>query len=122
MRKHKGKESFFWLHTSAMNAAPLISFADILYKLENYGAPLSYDDMTLDVLRTESGKQWGPLTIGLPQLTKKSRIPTSRYLGLLFLNDIETSHAFLPPKERTKYLYSTWRVYDEFDKNCRFNR
>ena len=113
-RKNKGKESVLWGHLSIGMIAPLGGLLDVHLKGENYGAPLSYDDLTPEVMRVEFGRQWGPQSIILPQLTKKQMIPTSRFLGLIALHDVDCVPGFLPPKERARLLYPMWEILDDF--------
>ncbi len=112
-RRHKGEESILLGHVSLGTIAPLAGLMDAHLKGENYGAPLSYDDMTPDVLRAEFGRQWGPQSIILPQLTKKQAIPIGRFLGITALHGIHTAPSFLPPEERTRILFPMWEAIDE---------
>lgn len=113
-RRNKGRESVLFFHSSLEMVAPLAGLTDVHLKGENYGAPLSYDDLTPDVMRAEFGRQWGPQSILLPQLTKKQIIPTGRLLGLIALHDVDCAPSFLPPKDRPRLLYPMWRILDEF--------
>ena len=112
-RRYKGPESILFAHVSLGTIAPLTGLMDVHLKGENYGAPLSYDDLTPAVLRAEFGKQWGPQSIILPQLTKKQAIPIGRFLGMIALHGIDTAPSFLPPKERTQLLLPLWEILDE---------
>jgi hypothetical protein len=113
-RRNKGRESVLYGHVSLSTIAPVAGLMDVLLKGENYGAPLSYDDLTPDVMRAEFGRQWGPQTVILSQLTKKQLIPTGRFLGLAALHGVNCTPSFLPPADRTRLLYPLWQALDDF--------
>jgi hypothetical protein len=111
-RRNKGKESILWGHTSL--GAPLDGLMDVCLKGENYGHPLPYDDLTPDVMRAEFGKQWGPLNIILPELTKKQMIPPTRFLGLIALHDVDAAPCWLPQETMDKFLFPMWKILEGF--------
>ena len=113
-RRHKGAESVIVGHVSVSTISPVSGLFDVLLKAENYGAPLSYNDMTPDVIRAELGRQWGPQSVALAQLTKKQMIPIGRFLGSLMLNGVQSAPSFLPPKGRTKMYFPLIKVLDGF--------
>ena len=111
---HKGSESVIIGHTSIATIAPLCGLLDVHLKGENYGAPLSYDDMTPEVIRAEFGRQWGPQTVVLPQLTKKEAIPTGRFLGALALNGIDSAASYILQEDRVSMFFPYWEIIDSF--------
>ena len=113
-RKNKGRDSILFGHVSLGTIAPLAGLLDLHLKGENYGSPLDYDSLTPDVMRAEFGRQWGPPSVILPQLTKKQSIPTSRLLGLAALHDVDCAPSFLPAEEREKLLFGMWTIYEDF--------
>jgi hypothetical protein len=113
-RMHKGAESVIIGHTSVATISPISGLLDVHLKGENYGAPLKYDDMTPAIVRAEFGRQWGPQTVVLPQLTKKESIPIGRFLGLLALNGIDSAPSFLPADGRDAMFFPYWSTIDAF--------
>ena len=113
-RKNKGADSVLFGHVSMDTVAPLVGLLDLHLKGENYGSPLGYDNLTPDVMRAEFGRQWGPPSVILPQLTKKQAIPTSRFLGLAALHGVDSAPSFLPPEEREKLLFGMWTIFEDF--------
>lgn len=113
-RKNKGADSILFGHVSLGTIAPLAGLLDLHLKGENYGSPLDYDSLTPDVVRAEFGRQWGPPSVILPQLTKKQAIPASRLLGLAALHGVDCAPSFLPPREREELLYGMWTIYEDF--------
>ena len=113
-RKNKGEKSVLFGHVSLGTVAPIVGLLDLHLKGENYGSPLDYDALTPDVMRAEFGRQWGPQSIILPQLTKKQAIPAGRFLGLIALHDVDCAPSWLPPKERQKMLLPMWSIFEDF--------
>jgi hypothetical protein len=113
-RKNKGADSILFGHVSLGTIAPLAGLLDLHLKGENYGSPLDYDSLTPDVVRAEFGRQWGPPSVILPQLTKKQSIPASRLLGLAALHGVDCAPSFLPPEEREELLFGMWTIYEDF--------
>ncbi len=114
IRRNKGKDSIAYLHCSSTNIAPLDGLGDVLLKGENYGTPIPYERLTYDVMRAQFGKQLGPHIVVLPQLTKKQMIPTGKFVGLMMLHGVDYHHGWLPPKDRRKLVYPSWRIMGKF--------
>ena len=113
-RRNKGPEAILFGHVSLSTIAPLAGLLDLHLKGENYGAPLDYSALTPEVMRAEFGRQWGPQSIILPQLTKKQAIPASRFLGLIALHDVDCAPSWLPPESRRELLLPMWQAQEEF--------
>jgi hypothetical protein len=127
LQRNHGNESFLWGHTSDLKIAPLIGFMDVLYEGENYCYPISYDDITSDVIRAQFGAQWGPQTFIHPQLVpsklKHNPFTASQFLGMMTLHGVISTEAYLPDNGRDELLYPLWNVLDEFpDTDATFMR
>jgi hypothetical protein len=120
VQQNRGSEAFLWGHSSDNKLAPFAGVMDLLYEGENYGGAIPYKHLTTDVMRAQFGRQFGPRTVYIPQLTRED-IPPRRLLGMLALHGVEC-----PPRGMTHATADTlvrplWETLDSFpDSTARF--